>query len=140
MQSHCSFSIPVTFGWKDSSAGYSTMYNNTSWAFVFSSVATFSFINNQQNQGRSQGGPGVHMTPPLCKPFCKQTTCNIQVTIWWVPSVWLNVTLLWKILPTPMVQIPIAPFHYRILLHVSTIFHRSNFNIHSIIHNIGISS
>ena len=33
------------------------------------------------------------MWPPLCKPFCKQTTYNIQVTIWWVPSVWLSVTL-----------------------------------------------
>ena len=38
------------------------------------------------DQGRSQGwggggGAGVHVTP-LCKPFCKQTTYNIQVTIW----------------------------------------------------------
>ena len=30
--------------------------------------------------------------PPLCKPFCKQTTYNIQVTIWWVPYVWISVT------------------------------------------------
>ena len=43
-------------------------------------------------QGRSQGGPGVPVTaPPPCKPFCKQTTYNIQVTIWWVPSVWPSV-------------------------------------------------
>ena len=34
--------------------------------------------------------------PPLCKPFCKEITYNIQVTIWWVPSVWLSVTPLWK--------------------------------------------
>ena len=30
--------------------------------------------------------------PPLCKPSCMQTTYNIQVTIWWVPSVWVSVT------------------------------------------------
>ena len=30
--------------------------------------------------------------PPLCKPFCKQTNQNIQVTIWWVPCVWPSVT------------------------------------------------
>ena len=37
-----------------------------------------------KKQGRSQGGPGVHVTPPppVCKPFCKQTTYIIQVTIW----------------------------------------------------------
>ena len=29
---------------------------------------------------RSQGDPGVPVTP-LCKPSCKQTTYNIQVTI-----------------------------------------------------------
>ena len=40
--------------------------------------------NHTANQGRSQGGggPGVPVTPLLCKPFCKQTTHNIQVTIW----------------------------------------------------------
>ena len=30
--------------------------------------------------------------PLLCKPSCKQTTYNIQVTIWRVPSVWVSVT------------------------------------------------
>ena len=54
-----------------------------------------------QIKGVASGDPGVHVTP-LCKPFCKQTTYNIQVTIWWVPSVWLSVTPLWKILATPM--------------------------------------
>ena len=43
--------------------------------------------------GVARGGPGVPVTPPpLCKPSCKQTTYNIQVTIWWVPSVWVSVT------------------------------------------------
>ena len=45
--------------------------------------------------GRSQGGSwGVLGCPwpPLCKPFCKQTAYNIQVTIWWVLYVWISVT------------------------------------------------
>ena len=51
-----------------------------------------------RSQGRSQGGSWGACDPP----FCKQTTYNIQVTIWWEPSVWLSVTPLWKILATPM--------------------------------------
>ena len=45
-----------------------------------------------RNQGRSQGGILGCPWPPLCKPFCKQTAYNIQVTIWWVPYVWISVT------------------------------------------------
>ena len=37
------------------------------------------------------GSWGAH-DPPLCEPFCKQTTYNIEVTIWWEPYVWLSVT------------------------------------------------
>ena len=48
-------------------------------------------------KGVARGGSwGACNPPPLCKPFCKQTTYNIQVTIWWAPSVWLSVTPLLK--------------------------------------------
>ena len=61
------------------------------------------FRRGRGTKGVARGGPGVHVTlPPPCKPFCKQTTYNIQVKIWWEPSVRLSVTPLWKILATPM--------------------------------------
>ena len=41
-------------------------------------------------KGVAWRGPEVHVTP-LCKSFCRQTTYNIQVKIWWVLSVWLSV-------------------------------------------------
>ena len=38
-----------------------------------------------------KGGVLGYPWPPFCKPFCKQTTHNIQVTILWVSSVWPSV-------------------------------------------------
>ena len=54
------------------------------------------------DKGVARGIPGCPY-PALCRPFCKQITYNIQVTIWWVPSVQPSVTpppppALWKIL------------------------------------------
>ena len=33
-------------------------------------------------KGVARGGSWGARDPPLCKPFCKQTAYNIQVTIW----------------------------------------------------------
>ena len=59
------------------------------------------YSGNRLHQGRSQGGPGVPVTPPL-QAFFNQTTynrwqkCHVDtlaiVTIWWVPSLWHSVT------------------------------------------------
>ena len=51
---------------------------NASQSELFAYVIITLFV---LRHGGSQGGPGVHVTP-LYKPFCKQTTYNIQVTIW----------------------------------------------------------
>ena len=34
------------------------------------------YMNNTSAQGRSQGGPGVPVTPPLLQAFFNQTTYN----------------------------------------------------------------
>ena len=71
-----------------------------------------SWMGTLHLQGRSQGGPGVPVTPP-CASLFNQTTYNrwrkchddtsAIVTIWWVPSLWHSVTRpLWKILATPL--------------------------------------
>ena len=62
-------------------------------------------LNFQALQGSRQGGPEVPVTPPPCKPFLTKQpttseTCHIKpkhdvevdMTIWWIPSLWHSVT------------------------------------------------
>ena len=63
----------------------------------------FSASEGVNNKGVARGVLECPWTLLLCKPFCKQTTYNIQMAILWVPSVWFSVTPpLWNILATPM--------------------------------------
>jgi len=57
-------------------------------------------------RGGGGGGPRVPVTPSFSKLFLsKQPTTGGEndMTIWPVPSLWHSVTLLWKILATPLI-------------------------------------
>ena len=60
------------------------------WFLWNCNIITQQYYNTTKGVARG-GGPGLPVNP-LCKPFCKQTTHDIQVTTWWVPSVWPIVT------------------------------------------------
>ena len=70
-------------------ARWSTAHYKNTWNMVCIQIHGIWYV--YKSIGVARGGPGVPVTP-LCKPSCKQTTYNIQVTIWWVPSVWVSVT------------------------------------------------